>query len=405
MIKRLLRCFVATVCFISAGVQADSPITSISFAEGYDLKDLYSQDHQLLVRELALGDSPIGEKLAVIAGYPAKDELVSKLKVYLRTLADAQEKPDLLLTLAYAMMVNNPNDTETPRLLLSLAYPDYSDKQSLLMLESLVLGQKWFNSDDWGNIYRLVSQYQSLEDSLIKDVNSSVANEFIRYLGLYEEYCQDCEPAIGPSFSCSNTSKLSQVEKQICGSSQLSRADRVLANLYNFVQVEIENDDLRASQLNWLDKRAKCDDEQCIYSEYSERISELVGMVTVEKLVSHTHSTHKNAPQTMREIQQAEKLKMEIAFEEMNAYLAEALIAEVEQKDAIQNSQSLWEQYANAHCDAVYERWSGGSVRFFEYYRCHKELILERTRVIWKEFLTYPDNTPPILPDPTKWGA
>jgi|TARA_R100000049_G_C1957424_1_gene117777 hypothetical protein len=143
MITRLARCFVAAAFFISASAQADSPITSISFTEGYDLKDIYSQDHQLIVRELALGDSPIGEKLAVIAGYPAKDELVSKLKVYLRSLADVQEKPDILLTLAYTMMVNNPNNTETPRLLLSFAYPDYSDKQSLLMLESLVLGQKW----------------------------------------------------------------------------------------------------------------------------------------------------------------------------------------------------------------------------------------------------------------------
>ncbi len=157
MIKRFFSCFVAVVCFTSAGVLADSPITSISFAEGYDLNGVYSLDHQLIVQELALGDSPIREKLAVIVGYPAKEELVTKLKVYLRSQTEIQEKPDLLITLAYAMMLNNPNDTETPRLLLSLAYPDYSDKQSLLMLESLVLGQKWFNSDDWGNIYRLVS--------------------------------------------------------------------------------------------------------------------------------------------------------------------------------------------------------------------------------------------------------
>ncbi|MBD3655560.1 lysozyme inhibitor LprI family protein [Marinobacter sp.] len=404
MIKRFFSCFVAVACFISAGAQADSPITSISFAEGYDLNGVYSLDHQLIVQELALGDSPIREKLAIIAGYPSKEELVSKLKVYLRSLTDIQEKPDLLITLAYAMMLNNANDTETPRLLLSFAYPDYSDKQSLLMLESLVLGQKWLNSDDWGNIYRLVSQYQSLEDSLTEDVSSSVTKEFLRYLGLYEEYCDDCDVGIGPSFPCSNVGALSHIEKQICGSSQLSRADRVLANIYNFVQAEIKRADLKSSQLNWLDQRAKCSDAQCIYSEYSERITELVDMITVEKLVSYVDSTHENDPQTMREIEQAEKTKMEIASEEMDEYLAEALVAEVEQKDAIQNAQSLWEQYANAHCDAVYERWSGGSVRFFEYYRCHKELIHERTYVIWKEFLTYPGNTPPILPDPKKLG-
>lgn len=220
---------------------------------------------------------------------------------------------------------------------------------------------------------------------------------------MYEKYCDDCDVGIGPSFPCSNVGALSHVEKQICGSNQLSRADRVLANIYSFVQAEIKPEELKSSQLDWLGQRAQCADVQCIYSEYSERITELVGLVNVEKLISYADSTHENAPQTMREIQEAEKIKMEVASEEMDVYLAEALIAEVGQRDAIENAQNLWKQYANAHCDNVYESWSGASVRFLEYYRCHKELILERTYVIWRDFLTYADNTPPILPDPKKW--
>lgn len=402
MITRSLIFGIAGLCLSPLLAHADSPITSISFSEGYDLEEVYSHDRDLIVRELALGDSPTGEKLAVAAEYPDKKELVGKLRIYLMQQATPGERADLLLILAYAMMVNNPNDVETPKLVLALAYPDYSDKESLLMLESLVQGQDWLNGDEWKKIYPLVSQYQRLEPSLIDDVGAPVTEDFLRYLNLYEKYCEDCEDDIGPSFSCSNADKLSKVENLICGSSRLSRADRVLAEIYSFAQREAAIGDVKESQLNWLSKRANCADERCIDSEYSDRIEQLVGSITVDQIISYIDSTHQSDPQTMLEIQEAEKTKMEVAYEEMDVYLTEALTAGSEQQELIRRAQESWEKYADAHCDSVYERWSDGSVRFYEYYRCQKELAIERTYVIWKAYLTYADSTPPVLPDPRK---
>jgi hypothetical protein len=133
MIDRAFRYGVAALCLLPVFVHADSPITSISFAEGYNLEEVYSHDRDMIVRELVLGDSPIGEKLAVTAEYPDKKDLVSKLKAYFEILDNPQERADFLLVLAYAMMVHNPSDEQTPKIVLALAYPDYSDNQSLLI--------------------------------------------------------------------------------------------------------------------------------------------------------------------------------------------------------------------------------------------------------------------------------
>ena len=70
---------VAAFCLSPGFAYADSPITSIRFSEGYDLQKVFSNDRELIVRELALGDSPIREKLAVTAEYPGKKELVGVL--------------------------------------------------------------------------------------------------------------------------------------------------------------------------------------------------------------------------------------------------------------------------------------------------------------------------------------
>jgi hypothetical protein len=53
MIKRFLRYGIVALFLLPVFVQADSPITSISFSEGYDLQDVYSHDRDLIVRELA----------------------------------------------------------------------------------------------------------------------------------------------------------------------------------------------------------------------------------------------------------------------------------------------------------------------------------------------------------------
>ena len=67
---------------------------------------------------------------------------------------------------------------------------------------------------------------------------------------------------------------------------------------------------------------------------------------------------------------------------------------------AFQTAEKLWDQYAAAQCDAVFEYWKRGSVRLDFHASCHLFHTRLRTHMIWREWLTYVDRTPPILPEP-----
>jgi len=59
-----------------------------------------------------------------------------------------------------------------------------------------------------------------------------------------------------------------------------------------------------------------------------------------------------------------------------------------------------WAAYRKAECGAVYEAWSGGTIRGAEGLLCELRLTRLHTHTIWTEWLTYMDSTPPILPEP-----
>lgn len=63
-------------------------------------------------------------------------------------------------------------------------------------------------------------------------------------------------------------------------------------------------------------------------------------------------------------------------------------------------SQADWERYAESACAAVYHRWSGGTIRTVMALGCMGQLVRQRTHNLWRDYLTYPDSTPPILPEP-----
>jgi uncharacterized protein YecT (DUF1311 family) len=64
-------------------------------------------------------------------------------------------------------------------------------------------------------------------------------------------------------------------------------------------------------------------------------------------------------------------------------------------------AQADWLAYRKAACDTVYTFWQGGTIRTAQALQCAIDLTHARTRFIWQTFLTYPDSTPPILPEPT----
>ncbi len=113
----------------------------------------------------------------------------------------------------------------------------------------------------------------------------------------------------------------------------------------------------------------------------------------------------------------AEDLRLET--ERMGAYLA-ASVAQVrleaeesgEGVDAVEGlvaeieaSQTLWSAYTDQACMAVYTRWQGGTIRVLMALGCKITLTRERTHHLWTEYLSLPDETPALVPEPVKTVA
>lgn len=63
-------------------------------------------------------------------------------------------------------------------------------------------------------------------------------------------------------------------------------------------------------------------------------------------------------------------------------------------------SERQWLAYRHAECGAVFDNWASGTIRVAKELQCETDLTRARTLAIWKNWLTYADNTPPILPRP-----
>lgn len=66
----------------------------------------------------------------------------------------------------------------------------------------------------------------------------------------------------------------------------------------------------------------------------------------------------------------------------------------------IENSEKSFEAYREAECSAVFSFWKSGTIRTSKELECRIRLTDARTHSLWKNWLTYPDSTPPILPEP-----
>jgi uncharacterized protein YecT (DUF1311 family) len=63
-------------------------------------------------------------------------------------------------------------------------------------------------------------------------------------------------------------------------------------------------------------------------------------------------------------------------------------------------TQRLWLAYRQAHCGDIAQRWRGASLRPVLTAECLLRLSKARSRELWSTYLTFPDGTPPLLPDP-----
>ncbi|PMO42053.1 hypothetical protein BCT10_17760 [Vibrio splendidus] len=109
-----------------------------------------------------------------------------------------------------------------------------------------------------------------------------------------------------------------------------------------------------------------------------------------------------NAMNTI-EINQCAAIELETAQVELEQYLE----ASFEHNDydaelvaSIKKAQESWQAYMSAHCSSVYTQWRDGSIRGLMALSCKTTLTKQRTHEVWANFLTYMDNTPPVLPEP-----
>jgi uncharacterized protein YecT (DUF1311 family) len=59
-----------------------------------------------------------------------------------------------------------------------------------------------------------------------------------------------------------------------------------------------------------------------------------------------------------------------------------------------------WLSYRDSECGAVFEKYRDGTISSIMVTACRIRLTRLRTYIIWRNWLTYPDSTPPSLPRP-----
>ncbi len=67
---------------------------------------------------------------------------------------------------------------------------------------------------------------------------------------------------------------------------------------------------------------------------------------------------------------------------------------------ALSKAEAAWSAYREAECASIFDNWSGGTIRVAKELDCEIELTRLQTHVLWGQWLTFPDSTPPVLPEP-----
>ncbi len=63
-------------------------------------------------------------------------------------------------------------------------------------------------------------------------------------------------------------------------------------------------------------------------------------------------------------------------------------------------AEEAWRAYRDAECGALQTYWREGTIRTSVELECRIRLTRWRTFSLWRDWLTYPDSTPAILPRP-----
>ncbi|CAB4945845.1 unannotated protein [freshwater metagenome] len=108
---------------------------------------------------------------------------------------------------------------------------------------------------------------------------------------------------------------------------------------------------------------------------------------------------------TTREVEQCLAARLSRADAELNRYYAAAVArltrdGNMTSLAKLRASERAWIAYRDAECDAVYDWWQGGTIRGAMTLSCRTRITQARTFEVWRNWLTYVDSTPPVLPRP-----
>jgi len=207
------------------------------------------------------------------------------------------------------------------------------------------------------------------------------------------------------SFNCAKAS--SPIEHRICDDFELGILDGQLAAAYaGALDRSTHADQLVASQRTWLRTRDDCPGRACLVAAYEQRIARLAEMSDEPAVCTGA---------TTVELNECAAEHSRRADKELDRYLAAArkhiaedtaeARGEASTKDAparFEAAQTAWAAYRKSECGAVYDSWSGGTIRNMMYESCWLTLTKSRSNVIWDLWLHFMDSTPPILPKPSE---
>ena len=213
-------------------------------------------------------------------------------------------------------------------------------------------------------------------------------------------------PAHGASLDCKRAS--TRIEHMICDDvADLPSLDSQLDGAYaGALDRSLHRDAVKARQLQWLKSRDACADARCLVELYRRRIEVLShesdepalcqdGATPAINACAKEHDRRAEAELTRYLAAAVKRLNAEIA-EGGDTTTSRAALA------GLEASQKAWQAYQKAECQAVYDWWSGGTIRGLMYSNCLQGLAEARSLWIWQTWLTYPDSTPPLMPKPGK---
>ncbi len=214
----------------------------------------------------------------------------------------------------------------------------------------------------------------------------------------------DCASAArAASFDCAKAA--SRIERLICGDVDLDSFDSQLEGAYaGALDRSAHPDRLKGEQRAWLKARDACADVKCLSATYQKRITDLSQVSDEPAACAGSTTPEVNACGA----EYAGRADRELA--RYQAAVRERLAAEAKDDPsntkttlaAFEASQKAWEAFRKAECDAVYDWWSGGTIRGAMYEGCLRSETKARTEQIWRVWLSFEDSTPPLMPKPSE---